>query len=61
MQGFIMSSMRSRATEGEKMKFRKGDELMTRLALREKCTNTESFLVRIFLHSDWIQENTDQK
>ena len=56
-----MSSMRSRATEGEKMKFRKGDELMTRLALREKCTNTESFLVRIFLHSVGIQENTDQK
>ena len=23
--------------------------------------NTELFLVRIFLYSDWIQENTDQK
>ena len=30
------------------------------LALREKCPNTEFFLVRIFLYSDWIQENTDQ-
>ena len=31
------------------------------VALREKCPNKELFLVRIFLHSDWIQENTDQK
>ena len=30
-------------------------------ALREKCPNTEFFLVRIFLYSDWIQENTDHK
>ena len=39
-------------------------------ALREKCPNTEFFLVRIFSHSDWIcispysvhmRENTDQK
>ena len=29
--------------------------------LREKCPNTEYFLVRIFLYSDWIQENTYQK
>ena len=40
--------------------------------LREKCSNTEFFLVRIFPHSDWIRrdispysvqmrENTDQK
>ena len=27
--------------------------------LREKCPNTEFFLVRIFLYSDWIQENAD--
>ena len=27
-------------------------------ALREKCSNTEFFLVRIFLHSDWIQRDT---
>ena len=26
-----------------------------------RCPNTEFFLVRIFLYSDWIQENTDQK
>ena len=37
------------------------------VTLREKCPNTEFFLVRIFLHSDWIrkfiqiQENTNQK
>ena len=40
------------------------------ITLREKCSNTELFLVRIFLYSDWIskspfsiqiQENTDQK
>ena len=30
-------------------------------SLREKFTNTELFLVRIFLHSIQIQENTDQK
>ena len=29
--------------------------------LREKCPNTELFLVRIFLYSVRIQENTDQK
>ena len=30
-------------------------------SLREKCPNTEFFLIRIFLYSDWKQENTDQK
>ena len=30
-------------------------------ALREKCPNTELFLVRIFVYSVQIQENTDQK
>ena len=30
-------------------------------ALREKCPNTEFFLVRIFLYSVQIQENTDQE
>ena len=30
-------------------------------SLREKCPNTELFLVGIFLYLDWIQENTDQK
>ena len=29
-------------------------------SLRENCPNTEFFLVRIFPHSDWMQENTDQ-
>ena len=29
--------------------------------LREKCANTEFFLVRIFLYSDWIQKYKDQK
>ena len=28
---------------------------MTRKPLREKCPNTELFLVRIFLYSDWIR------
>ena len=32
---------------------------MVRVTLCEKCLNTELFLVRIFLYSDWIQENTD--
>ena len=31
------------------------------IALREKFPNMELFLVRIFLYSDWIQENTAQK
>ena len=30
-------------------------------SLREKRPNTELFLVLIFLYSDWIQENKDQK
>ena len=30
-------------------------------SLREKCPNTELFLIRIFLYSVGIQENTDQK
>ena len=30
-------------------------------ALRERCPNTEFFLVRIFLYLFWMQENTDQK
>ena len=30
-------------------------------ALGEKCPNTELFLVRIFVYSVWIQENTDEK
>ena len=31
------------------------------ISLREKCPNTELFLVRIFLYSVRIQENTNQK
>ena len=31
------------------------------ISLREKYPNTELFLVRIFLYSVRIQENTDQK
>ena len=31
------------------------------LTLREKCPNTDFFLVRIFLYSVRIQEKTDQK
>ena len=31
------------------------------VTLREKCPNTEVFLVRILLNSDWIQQNTGQK
>ena len=27
-------------------------------ALRENCPNTELFLVRIFLYSDWIRRDT---
>ena len=29
--------------------------------MREKCPNAELFLVRIFLYSVQMQENTDQK
>ena len=32
-----------------------------RFTLCEKCPNKEFFLIRIFLFSNWIQENTDQK
>ena len=31
---------------------------LTWTTLREKCPNTELFLVRIFLHSDWIRRFT---
>ena len=31
------------------------------MTMREKCPNTEISLVRIFPHSDRMQENTDQK
>ena len=31
------------------------------ISLREKCPNTEFFLVLTFLYSVRIQENTDQK
>ena len=31
------------------------------MTLREKCPNTDFFLVRIFLYSVQIQENADQK
>ena len=34
---------------------------MWRFTLREKCPNTEIFLVRGFLYSDRIQENMEQK
>ena len=30
-------------------------------SLREKCPNKELFLVRIFLYTNWIKENRDQK
>ena len=33
-------------------------QLIERL-LREKCPNTELFLVRIFLYADWIQRCTE--
>ena len=36
-------------------------ETFYKYILREKCPNTEFFLVRIFQYSDWIQENSDQK
>ena len=32
-----------------------------KVLLHEKNPNTEFFLVRIFLYSEWIQENTDQE
>ena len=33
--------------------------LFKKFTLREKCPNTEFFLVRIFLYSDWIQRFTE--
>ena len=34
---------------------------LSKHSLREKCPNTALFLALIFLYSNWIQENTDQK
>ena len=39
----------------------KRDSILHVWSLRKKCPHTEFFLVRIFLYSNWIQENTDQK
>ena len=36
-------------------------ETKTKQTLRKKCSNTELFLVRIFLYSNRVQENTDVK
>ena len=41
----------------ERQKNVKGNEKSTH-TLREKCPNTELFLVRIFLYSDWIRRFT---
>ena len=41
--------------------FRILNNTQSALALHEKCPKTEFFLVRIFLYSVLIQENTDQK
>ena len=37
------------------------DSVLSHSPLREECPNTEFSLVRIFLYSDWIRENKDQK
>ena len=34
------------------------NRILIKYALREKCPNTEFFLVRIFPHSDWIRRDT---
>ena len=34
------------------------NNILTIQLLREKCPNTKPFLVRIFLHSDWIRSPT---
>ena len=47
-------------TKNEEFHCTKNEELPL-MAMREKCPNTELFLVRIFLYSVQIQENTDQK
>ena len=36
----------------------RGELLNSIYSLREKCPNTEFFLVRIFPHSDWIRRDT---
>ena len=36
-------------------------DLTRETPLREKCPNTEFFMVCIILYSDWTQEDTDQK
>ena len=35
-----------------------GDCFCIEILLREKCPNTEFFLVRVFPHSDWIRRDT---
>ena len=43
------------------LKIFSGSKSFHQVTLREKYPNTEFFLIRVFLYSDWIQENMDQK
>ena len=35
------------------------EEIKIHTAMREKCPNTEFFLVRVLIHSDWIRRDTE--
>ena len=39
--------------------WKNGEALLShKLSLRQKCPNTEFFLLRVFLHLDWIRRDT---
>ena len=52
---------RNEFLEWKKLMERNENAKLKKLPLREKCPSTELFLVRIFLYSGRIQENTNQK
>ena len=66
-----ISSLMNRSNKCENVRYRKNQvfcsftinsqskrKKFSTLSLREKCPNTELFLVRVFLYSDWIRRFT---
>ena len=64
-KGFITVKLDIQSTEdvtsGCLFNFSKSNYSYFIFTLHEKCPNKELYLVYVFLYSDWIQENTDQK
>ena len=57
-KGWIQKELIKEGTISAKSKIN-GNYFWVQWTLREKCPNTEFFLVRIFLYSDWIRRFTE--